>query len=344
MKRYLSDIILYLCLGCFSYFVLIKYADIPSRFHNELITFKAFSAVAFIFCGIGLSIRFVYEKMMSFYQYFLKSRKAMTTGMIVCAAILLVVNYFVLALSKYMVGVPNPFNFQINGITIILCVWLIEIIIVGQFTQNRFYADLVRLYKHAEELEIANAQAKYQALQSQLNPHFLFNNLNTLISEIEYSPANAVEFTRNLADTYRYILLCQDKSTVKLDEELEFIDKYIQLHKVRLGDCIEITNSLDESFADTSVPPLTMQLLIENVIKHNVISMSKPMNISIYSERNGNTSFICISNPVRKKQNAASSGKGLANLLQRYRMICGKDIIIEDENNIFTVKLPLIYE
>lgn len=311
MKRYLSDIILYLCLGCFSYFVLIKYADIPSRFHNELITFKAFSAVAFIFCGIGLSIRFVYEKMMSFYQYFLKSRKAMTTGMIVCAAILLVVNYFVLALSKYMVGVPNPFNFQINGITIILCVWLIEIIIVGQFTQNRFYADLVRLYKHAEELEIANAQAKYQALQSQLNPHFLFNNLNTLISEIEYSPANAVEFTRNLADTYRYILLCQDKSTVKLDEELEFIDKYIQLHKVRLGDCIEITNSLDESFADTSVPPLTMQLLIENVIKHNVISMSKPMNISIYSERNGNTSFICISNPVRKNRMLPHQEKAL---------------------------------
>lgn len=344
MKRYLSDIILYLGLGCFSYFVLINYADIPPRFHDELITLKAFSAVAFIFCGIGLSIRFVYEKMMSFYQFFLKNRKAMTAGMIVCAAILLLVNYFILASSKYMVGVANPFNFQRNGITIMLCVWLIEIIIVGQFMQNKFYADLVRLYRRAEELEKANAQAKYQALQSQLNPHFLFNNLNTLISEIEYSPENAIEFTRNLADTYRYILISQSKNTVKLSEELEFTDKYIQLHKVRLGDCIDIENKLDENISDTSVPPLTMQLLIENVIKHNVISMSKPMKISIYSESNGNLSFICISNPVRKKQNAASSGKGLENLLQRYRMICGKDIIIEDENNIFTVKLPLIYE
>ena len=210
--------------------------------------------------------------------------------------------------------------------------------------QNKFYADLVRLYRRAEELEKANAQAKYQALQSQLNPHFLFNNLNTLISEIEYSPENAIEFTRNLADTYRYILISQSKNTVKLSEELEFTDKYIQLHKVRLGDCIDIENKLDENISDTSVPPLTMQLLIENVIKHNVISMSKPMKISIYSESNGNLSFICISNPMRKKQNAASSGKGLENLLQRYRMICGKDIIIEDENNIFTVKLPLIYE
>ena len=263
MKRYLSDIILYLCLGCFSYFVLIKYADIPSRFHNELITFKAFSAVAFIFCGIGLSIRFVYEKMMSFYQYFLKDKRALSIAMIICGIVLLTVNYLMLVTSKYMVGVTNPFNLQQNGITIILGVWLIEIIIVGQFMQNKFYADLVRLYKHAEELEKANTQAKYQALQSQLNPHFLFNNLNTLISEIEYSPANAIEFTRNLADTYRYILICQDKNTVKLGEELEFIDKYIELHKVRLGDCIRISNSLDESITETSVPPLTMQLLIE---------------------------------------------------------------------------------
>lgn len=210
--------------------------------------------------------------------------------------------------------------------------------------QNKFYVDLIRLYKREEELEKANAQAKYQALQSQLNPHFLFNNLNTLISEIEYAPENAMEFTRNLADTYRYILICQNKNTVKLSEELEFIDKYIQLHKVRLGHCIEIENKLDENFLDTPVPPLTMQLLIENVIKHNVISMSKPMKISIYSEENGFSSFICISNQVRRKQIATSSGKGLENLVQRYRMICGKNIIIEDANDKFIVKLPLIYE
>lgn len=110
MKRYLSDIILYLGLGCFSYFVLINYADIPSRFHDELITFKAFSAVAFIFCGIGLSIRFVYEKMMSFYQYFLKDKRALSIVMIICGIVLLAVNYLMLVTSKYMVGVTNPFT------------------------------------------------------------------------------------------------------------------------------------------------------------------------------------------------------------------------------------------
>lgn len=344
MKRYTSDIILYLGLGCFSYFVLVNYADIPIRSREQLITFKAFFTVSFIFCGIGLGIRFVYEKMMSFYQYFLKNRRALSVAMISCATILLAVNYLMLVSSKYMVGVTNPFNLQRSGMTIILGVWLIEIIIIGQFMQNRFYADLVRLYRRAEELEKANAQAKYQALQNQLNPHFLFNNLNTLISEIEYSPENAIEFTRNLADTYRYILISQNKNTVKLSEELEFTDKYIQLHKVRLGDCIEISNILDRNIKDTSVPPLTMQLLIENVIKHNVINMNRPMKISIYCEETGKSSFICISNPVRRKQNAASSGKGLENLKQRYRMICGKDIVIEETDEKFTVKLPLIYE
>ena len=143
MKRYISDIILYLCLGCFSYFVLVNYADIPIRSREQLITFKAFSTVAFIFCGIGLSIRLVYGKMMSFYQYFLKDKRALSIAMIICAIILLAVNYLMLVTSKYMVGVTNPFNLQQNGITIILGVWLIEIIIVGQFMQNKFYAEQV---------------------------------------------------------------------------------------------------------------------------------------------------------------------------------------------------------
>lgn len=92
MKRYISDIILYLCLGCFSYFVLVNYADIPIRSREQLITFKAFSTVAFIFCGIGLSIRLVYGKMMSFYQYFLKDKRALSIAMIICAIILLAVS------------------------------------------------------------------------------------------------------------------------------------------------------------------------------------------------------------------------------------------------------------
>lgn len=344
MKRYISDIILYICLGCFSYFVLVTFTDIPIKHQDRLITPKAFSAVALLFCGIGLSVRYVNDKLMSYYQYFLKDRKSFFLGMGLSAVVLLALNYLTIASARYIVGVSEPFFFQSKGIGIILGVWLLEIIIVGQFMQNRFYSDLVRLYKREEELERANAEAKYQALQSQLNPHFLFNNLNTLISEIEYSPKEAIEFTRNLSDTYRYILLCQDKRTVQIYEEMEFINKYIELHKVRLGNCIEINARIDETLLDTPVPPLTMQLLVENIIKHNVINTAKPITIDIYSEYENNRSWICVSNVIRPKQGVTTSGKGLENLTQRYRMLCSKDIIIENSQKTFTVKLPVIYE
>ena len=130
--------------------------------------------------------------------------------------------------------------------------------------------DVVRLYKRAEELEESTAEARYRTLQNQLNPHFLFNSLNTLVSEIEYNPVNAIEFTRNLADTYRYILYCQDKHTVELNEELQFLDTYVLLQKVRLGDCLQVDNRIADKFGETPVPPLSLQLLVENVIKREV--------------------------------------------------------------------------
>jgi len=226
----------------------------------------------------------------------------------------------------------------------ILLVWLVELVIVGQFILNRFYVDVVRLYKRAEELEESTAEARYRTLQNQLNPHFLFNSLNTLVSEIEYNPVNAIEFTRNLADTYRYILYCQDKHTVELNEELQFLDTYVLLQKVRLGDCLQVDNRIADKFGETPVPPLSLQLLVENVIKHNVISMKKPMTVKMWTEPQGDDVWICVANAVRPKQGGVTSGKGLENLSQRYRLLCGKEIVIEQNEKEFIVKLPLLYD
>ncbi|WP_337381868.1 histidine kinase [Phocaeicola coprophilus] len=225
-----------------------------------------------------------------------------------------------------------------------LAVWFVELIIVGQFMLNRFYVDLVKLYKRAEELEEKTAQARYMALQNQLNPHFLFNSLNTLISEIEYNPMNAIEFTRNLADTYRYILYCQDKHTIPLKEELDFLNTYILLQKVRLGDCLAIDNRIDDKYWDVPIPPLTLQLLIENVIKHNVISISKPMKVCLTTEMLNNEIWLSVSNPIKLKQGVISSGKGLMNLSQRYKLLCNRELIIENDEDKFIIKVPLLYE
>lgn len=154
---------------------------------------------------------------------------------------------------------------------------------------------------------------------------------------------NAIEFTRNLADTYRYIY-CQDKHTIPLKEELDFLHTYILLQKVRLGDCLAIDNRIDDKYWDVPIPPLTLQLLIENVIKHNVISISKPMKVCLTTEMLNNEIWLSVSNPIKLKQGVISSGKGLMNLSQRYKLLCNRELIIENDEDKFIIKVPLLYE
>lgn len=152
------------------------------------------------------------------------------------------------------------------------------------------------------------------------------------------------EFTQNLADTYRYILHCQNLRTVPLYEELKFMDTYLRLQKVRLGDCLELDNQIEDKYQDTPLLPLTLQLLIENVIKHNVITIGKPMNIKLTSEAIGQEVWLKVSNALRPKKGTVSTGKGLKNLSQRFQVLCNKEIKIEKTEKVFTVKIPLLYE
>ena len=199
----------------------------------------------------------------------------------------------------------------------------------------------MKLQQEAAELQKENNTASYAALQNQLNPHFLFNSLNTLIAEIEYNPSNAVRFTKHFSSVYRYVLQSQDKTLVPLNEELDFMKSYLFLHEVRLGNCISCECLVPDDYSDAMLPPLTLQLLVENVIKHNSITSGKPMRIHIDIENN----YLIVSNPIQpKKSNDSSSGVGLNNLSNRCKLMLGEEIIVIKENNSFTVKVPLGYE
>ena len=197
-------------------------------------------------------------------------------------------------------------------------------------------------YKEKQRLEAESIQAKYTALQSQLNPHFLFNSLNTLIAEIEYDPSTAVKFTQHLSEVYRYVLRQQQCQIVSLKEELDFLDSYIFLHQVRLGDCLSLERDLPDNVIDHQLPPLTLQLLAENVVKHNYIDDFNPMTIRLYTEKNGR--YLCVSNTLRPKKVSNASGKGLKNLSERYQLLCKQDIQIRKNDHQFTVSIPLIYD
>ncbi len=145
----------------------------------------------------------------------------------------------------------------------------------------------------------------------------------------------------NRSILYRYVLQSQDKVLVPLSEELEFMKSYLFLHEVRLGNCISYKCHLPEDYPEAMLPPLTLQLLVENVIKHNSITSNKPMQINIEIENY----YLTVSNPIQpKKSNDTSSGVGLNNLSNRCKLLLGEGIIVTKANNLFTVKVPLAYE
>ncbi len=341
-KKYdlLSYTLLFSGLGCFSYFFIVNYTNVPSGHHDSLSSFQAFSIVVLIFNFFGYILLYVNEKIGVKALSFPGNKANIALYILLIGTFLFFLNYVIVACIKWMAGLHDPFILQTHGIQMFSICWLVQLIMVGQIVINNFYKQLTDVYRKASELEESAAQVKYQALQSQLNPHFLFNSLNTLISEIEYNPKNATLFTHHLSDVYRYILQENNQQLTTLQSELDFLQSYLFLHQARLGDCILMQSQIGTTFLEMKVPPLTLQLLIENVIKHNIISLTKPMTIDISVEEQNRV--LVVSNQIRIKKTAAPSGKGLKNLSERYFLLCEKNIEIENDDQQFTVKVPLL--
>ena len=268
-------------LACFSYLSLVLYTDLTPQHQKILISFLGFISVVFIFNLVGFSLIFINRWLKKSYLFFIKKRNKLIINCILIAAILFFMNYATLTICKVLLELPFPFVLSSPGLRLIMIIWLVEIVIVSLSIMNAFYRQLVILHEKTMKLEESSIKAQYTALQNQLNPHFLFNSLNTLISEIEYNPENAVVFTQKLSDVYRYILKSQEQGLVTLRNELEFLDSYIYLHQVRLGKCIQLENKIPPTLLNKKIPSLTLQLLIENVIKHNIINMENPMVIHL---------------------------------------------------------------
>lgn len=329
-------------LGCFSYLFLISYADLPQRTNVDLYSPWAFLAVVFVFNGIGFSLMQINKWLKKDYIYLLKERKKLVVYYIVMAVALFLLNYLLLFIVKYMIDLVNPWFVKPSGMRILIVIWLVELVVVSLSVANNFYRYIIVLYKKNTKLEESSMQARYMALQNQLNPHFLFNSLNTLISEIRYNPANAELFTQHLSDVYRYILQCQEQRLIPLRLELAFLDSYLFLHRVRLGECITLDNRIDAKLWELKMPPLALQLLAENVIKHNAIHVKQPMTVVLsYDEAD---KMLVMKNEIKLKKHVIPSGRGLKNLSERYRLLCNRDITVVEDDCCFTVKIPLLNE
>lgn len=183
------------------------------------------------------------------------------------------------------------------------------------------------------------ASAQFESLKNQIDPHFLFNSLNVLSSLIEENPDNAQKFTTSLSKIYRYVLEQKDKELVPVEEELAFAKTYMNLLKMRFENSITFDLPSDYNNPEAKVVPLSLQLLLENTIKHNVVSEQRPLHIKIYIENN----YLIVANNLQKKEILQErKGVGLQNIVNRYGLISERKVLVEETQTEFKVKIPIL--
>lgn len=217
-------------------------------------------------------------------------------------------------------------------------------LVVGAHEVVHNFFELRRMDKEREELKKAHLQSQLDSLKSQVNPHFLFNSLNTLLSLISTSPERAERFVEELSSVYRYLLQTNQHELATLRQELDFAHSYFHLLKTRFGAGIELTIRVDDYLLEHRLPSLTLQLLLENAVKHNVIAAATPLAISISTKPGGPSEagrLVVCNNLQRKVQPVASSRMGLNNIITKLRLLNQAEAVITEDEDAFTVTLPL---
>lgn len=216
---------------------------------------------------------------------------------------------------------------------------LIITIFISLFMHGRaFFISWKATLVEAERLKKEQLSARYETLKSQVNPHFLFNSLNVLASLVHKDADQAELFIRQLATVYRYILESRDKEVVPLEEELSILRAYLFLMDIRFGAGLRADIRVAEP-APGRVAPLTLQMLVENALKHNEVSKANPLQIEVFRE-NG---YLVVRNTLQPKTTLPeSTGLGLANIQARYQALSDKPVLISDNDGFFTVKTPIL--
>lgn len=192
----------------------------------------------------------------------------------------------------------------------------------------------------AEELLRMHTQAELQSIKSQVNPHFLFNNLNVLSALVLKQSQDANHFIEAFSNVYQYILRNQEKELIDLQQELDFLEPYIYLLQHRFPNSIQLNIQITPEARQLQVVPVALQMLVENAIKHNIVSPQQPLHIYITSS---DKKQLVVTNNLQPKRNKAASGNvGLANIDQRYAITTGKHIEVQNDGQQFSVSIPLI--
>jgi sensor histidine kinase YesM len=266
--------------------------------------------------------------------------KRILIGFVLSFLVSIVVIFFLRIFEDVMVeGIPFSVFLSQEHMANYLVAIIITLVVTLAFHAFYFYKAYAENKVKEQKVIAGTASAQFESLKNQIDPHFLFNSLNVLSSLIEENPDNAQKFTTSLSKIYRYVLEQKDKELVSVEEELSFAKTYMNLLKMRFENSISYELPTDFDNPEAKVVPLSLQLLLENTIKHNVVSEQKPLHIKIYIENN----YLIVENNLQKKEVLQDrKGVGLQNIVNRYGLISERKVLVDQTETAFKVKIPIL--
>ncbi len=297
--------------------------------YTVLYTYALYFANAFVF--VALDKWFSYDRF---------SKKRLFIGFLGSFVVTLIVIFLLHLLEAVLVEQQafNDFLAKESASNYIVSV-VITLIVTLSLYAFYFYKAYQDSKVKEQKIIAGTANAKFESLKNQIDPHFLFNSLNVLSSLIEENPESAQKFTTSLSKIYRYVLEQKDKELVPLEEELSFAKTYMNLLKMRFENSLFYELPLGEIDPEAKVVPLSLQLLLENTVKHNVVSEQKPLNIKIYVDGD----YLAVENNYQKKEVLQDrKGVGLDNIASRYGIISRRKVLVQQTQDYFTVRIPIL--
>ena len=314
----------------------------PVFFHHPIENTKHFWTSVFIsmiFTTVDWTIcRFIIIKINGKFPKISENNKRLGWIFFICSAVVLGLCSIINSAIGLFIDtrdIYEPSLFLKNAIS-----YLLFIAITSMYEAMRYLQLWQNTIVEKEALAKANLQSQLESLKNQVNPHFLFNSLNTLIQLIPEHPDNAVRFVHQMSKVYRYILEIKESDTTSLENELKFLIAYAFLLKERFGNNLKVQLADMEAYYNLQIIPLALQIVLENAIKHNIISTEKPLTIEIFVENDDK--LVVRNNLQRKNQVQIGTGTGLENINNRYALLSDRKMEVMVTPQYFTVVLPLL--
>lgn len=291
----------------------------------------SFIRTALIWNGSMLIIQYSVTR----YSMFRDTFRIIVFQVVALAVYVLLVEWGEIITIEYLlkINLSNAEKFNLVGVSL-----LITFMISSIYAATSFFIQWKENLLRAKALEKANLEARYDTLRNQVNPHFLFNSLNTLIMLVNDNPV-ATKYVESMAEIMRYMLQSGNREVVYLEEEINVALEYVFIQQKRFGDKLVVNVDIPREYYRYAIPPLSLQMLLENAIKHNEVSREYPLQVSVYVSSG---KYLVIENSVKPKTGKEpSTGVGLDNIRNRYLYLTGEGISVKNENGKFMVSLPL---